>query len=64
MAVNEVDYTSVIVWTVGPERRCEVIGVGCVEVVLLRPHMDRCGRLAVKELCALVEAVWFLWDCL
>ena len=57
MAINESDYTSVIVWTVGLEdrqRRCEV------SVVVWRwccsthtgNEVSSCGGMAVKELCA------------
>ena len=75
MAVNEAHYTSVIAQTVGPEerqQRCEVGVVvrrrccsahagnevsSCVGGV-----MERSRRSCVHF--GLVEAMWFLWDCL
>ena len=74
MAVNEADYTSVIVRTVGPEerqRRCEV-GV-VVRRWCCSAHtgneVSSCGAVWWNSRDGIVyfgfvKAVWFLWDCL
>ena len=75
MAVNEVDNTGVIVWTVGPGERQGRREVG---VVVRRcrcsahtgNEVSTCVGGVVKRSwwsCVhfgFVEAVWFLWDCL
>ena len=70
MAVNEADYTSVIVWTVGPEerqRRCEVGVVmrrWCCSTHTGNKVSSCVGGVVECVYFAFVEAAWFLWDCL
>ena len=68
-AVNEAEYTSVIVWTVGPEDRqqgCKVsvvIRMWCCSVTQEMSCVGGVGSVA-EWLCVhfgLVEAVWFFW---
>ena len=74
MAVNEAEYISVIVWTVGLEdrqRRCEVSVVvrrWCCSAHTGNEVSSCVGGVAewLWRSCmhfGLVEGVWFLWDC-
>ena len=65
MAVNEVDYTSVIVWTVGPgkrQRRREVCVVvrRCCCSAHTGNEVSTCVGGAVKRSCVCILALWKL----
>ena len=75
MAVNEVDNTGVIVWTVGPgerqgRREVGVVVRRCCCSAHTGNEVSTCVGGVVKRSrwsCVhfgFVEAVWFLWDCL
>ena len=72
MAVNEVDYTGVIVWTMGSGERQRRREVGvvvrrCCYSAHTGNEVSTCVGSVVKRSCVhfgFVEAVWLLWDCL